>query len=315
MKFIQTFERFTFEEEILISESVIAYSDSMLNTLKNINNNLSNTLVNLNGEDFENNNVLFVDILDKDNISYISQTKTIQRKHNIGIGRMLTKLINLSGEKFTDKEKETFINKFKALVSFSSSIFKTYDGDDIYEFYSSIEYDKEEGLGQLGKSCMNKKPKEFFDLYTKNPKQVKILILERDNKMVGRCLLWSTDNGFKFMDRIYTYLDTDIELFKLYGDENGFWYKELQNTSYMNRDNFNYKFNIRNKDQVKSVDIVVSLDFFDFDYYPYLDSLCYFNSESGKLSNNRFVVDADLLICNMDGGYKDSDFEWVFDRN
>ena len=41
--------------------------------------------------------------------------------------------------------------------------------------------------------------------------------------------------------------------------------------------------------------------------------LCYFNSESGKLSNNRFVVDADLLICNMDGGYKDSDFEWVFD--
>jgi hypothetical protein len=303
----------SYREEKIISEGIIVYSDSMLKTLNVIDSNLSRSLIYLNNQDFKDNNILFVDILDKDNISYISQTKTSKRNQSVGLGRMLTKLISLTGQKFTDKEKETFINKFKALLSFSSSVFKKYEGDDIYEFYSLIEYDKVSGLGQLGKSCMNKKPKEFFDLYTKNPNQVKILVLERDGEMIGRCLLWSTDNGFKFMDRIYTYLDTDIELFKLYGDENGFWYKELQNTSYMNRDNFNYKFNIRSKDKVKSEDIIVSLDNFDFDYYPYLDSLCYFNSETGKLSNHRFAIEADLLVCNLDGGYKKSDFEWVFE--
>lgn len=311
MKYLKKYP--SYKDEQIISESILVFSDSILKNLNNIDSNLSKSLIELHNQDFHDNKFCFIDILDRDNLTYMLETKVGLRKQNISLGRMLTKLINLSGEEFNDKEKESFINKFKAQFSFSTSDFKIFEGDDIYKFYSSIEYDKEEGLGQLGKSCMNKKPKKFFDLYTKNPKKVKILILERDNKMVGRCLLWSTDNGFIFMDRIYTYLDTDIELFKLYGDENGFWYKELQNTSYMNRDNFNYKFNIRNKDKVKSVDIVVSLDFFDFGYYPYLDSLCYFNSETGKLSNHRFAVDADLLICNMDGGYKDSDFEWVFD--
>jgi hypothetical protein len=115
------------------------------------------------------------------------------------------------------------------------------------------------------------------------------------------------------MDRIYTYKDSDIDLFKFWGDENGYFYKVLQNTSYMSRDNFFYRFDIKNKDQIKNEEIVVSLDDFDVDYYPYLDSLCYFNSEAGQISNHRFKIDADLLICNMDGGSKPSDFEWVFD--
>jgi hypothetical protein len=308
MKYLKKFENHI-ESELLL-ESTLIYSDNLLKTIGEIDSRISKTLIELNNKSFDSSNICFIDIKDKDNLSYKIETKTGERKQEIKIGRMLTKLIKLSQNNFSDSEKEDFINKFKANLSVDSSNFKIYEGDDIYKFYSSIDYDKHEGIGQLGKSCMNKKPKEFFDLYTKNTNKVQLLVLEKEEQLVGRCLLWNTDNGFKFMDRIYTYLDSDIELFKIYGNENGFFYKELQNTSYRSRDNFNYRFNIRNKDEVKNEAIVVSLDSYDVRYYPYLDSLCYFNSETGQLSNHLYEVDADLLLCNTDGGYKDSDFEW-----
>lgn len=311
MKYIKTFE--SYNESNLVLESTLVYSDNFIKTLKEIDSPISNALIELHNKFLDKNNISFIDIKNKDFLTYTVETKTgAKREQEIKIGRMLTKLLELSDLRFSNSEKEHFNNKFKANLSAESSNFKIYEGHKIYDFYSTIDYDKESGIGQLGKSCMNKKPKNYFDLYTKNPNQVSILILEKNGEMAGRCLLWNTDNGYRFMDRIYTYLDSDIELFKIYGDENNFWYKEQQNTSYRNRINFNYKFNIKNKEEVKNEAIVVSLDNYDVEYFPYLDSLCYFNSEIGTLSNSRFEIDADLLICNMDGGYKSSDFEWVF---
>ena len=45
-----------------------------------------------------------------------------------------------------------------------------------------------------------------LEMYTKNPDQVKLLILlnPETGDVRGRALIWNLDNGSKFMDRIYT---------------------------------------------------------------------------------------------------------------
>jgi hypothetical protein len=322
MRYIKKFE--SYSDYNFILESKLIFSDNFIEILNSVDHPISRTLKSLNNLDSESNNICFVDVKDKNSLEFIIDGN---RKQPIRIGKMLNKLLDLlkdlkgledSIPYYSDKDKEDFTNKFKASLEYKNIDgnldfnFEIYSGDDIYKYYSMIDYDKENGKGQLGKSCMNGKPRDFFDLYTKNPDKVSMLVLKRDGEMVGRCLLWKLDNGIKFMDRIYTYLDSDIDMFKKYGDDNDYWYKELQNTSYMNRDNFYYKFNIKNKNKTKSIELIVTLDNYDVVYYPYLDSLCYFNSSTGQLSNHRFVIDADLLVCNMDGGYKPSYFEWVF---
>jgi hypothetical protein len=319
MKYLKTYESFV-QIDKLLTESVLVYSKEFSNKLDKLSEyypDFSELLTKLNGVDFPDSNICDVDINtnNPDVLKFTTETQRGKKTQEIKTGRLLTRILDLNSEKtsnLSSEEMEKVINMFKAIISYNAENFKEVSGDEIYAYYSMIDYDKTNGKGQLGKSCMNKKPKEFFDLYTKNPDKVKLVVLEKDGKMVGRALLWETDNGFRFLDRIYTYEDFDIESFKLYADEKGYWYKEKQNTSYMNRDKFNYKFNIVSKNNMKSVDIIVSLKNYDVEYYPYLDSLCYFNTEEGKLSNHRFAIEADLLVCNMDGGYKPSDFEWVF---
>ena len=317
MIYLEKYENY-FEFDKIISESVLVFSDEFLNKLEKFKEfypEISQLLLSLNNKDFPSINIcnVNVDLEDPEFLKFTTEKN--QKTQSVKTGRMLKRLLDLIDEKsnnISSEDMEKAINMFKAIIAYNKDKFKEVSGPDIYTYYNMIPYEKVTGKGQMGKSCMNQKPEGFFELYINNPEKVKLVVLEEKGEMVGRAILWKTDNGFEFLDRIYTYEDKDIDTFKLYADDNGYWYKEKQNTSYMNRDKFNYKFNIVSRGEMKSVDIVVSLNKFEVESYPYLDSLCYFNSEEGKLSNHRFAVDADLLICNMDGGYKASDFEWVF---
>jgi len=313
MRFLESYNGF-----LLLNESKVVFSDKFTDILRSMESEIAQSLLSIANTD---KNVAFnyIDISNTGKLSFIDDKKAEKfpmwegPRQETTIGKLVRKI--LPGVKDTDLEK--FSNELKAKILEKSGEldrFKIFRGDDIINFYQEIEYDHDEGIGQLGKSCMNGQPEEFFDIYKLNPDKVGLVILfDEDENMIGRALLWNTENGFTFMDRIYTYEDSDIELFKLFANKMGFWYKELQNTSYRNRDNFIYRFNIVNNNKVKNEDIIVKLDNHDVEFYPYLDSLCYFNTETGELSNNRFAVNADILICNTDGEYKDSDFEWKFD--
>ena len=61
---------------------------------------------------------------------------------------------------------------------------------------------------------------------------------------------------------------------------------------------------------MKEGNMTVQLDDYSFTKYPYLDTFCYYNRDEGLLCNDRFQIGADILVCNTDGGYKESDFEW-----
>jgi hypothetical protein len=188
--------------------------------------------------------------------------------------------------------------------------FEIVSGEEILKYYNINNYaDFDEG--QLGHSCLNNKPHEIFDMYVMNTNVVKLVILKApgSDKIIGRALLWQTNEGL-FMDRIYTSKDSDVVLFKMYADSIGAWSKELQTSSYKYREDFHYWFNIQRNGEMKEGNITIQLDDYSFTKYPYLDTFCYYNRETGQLCNDRFEIDADILVCNTDGGYKESDFEW-----
>lgn len=231
-------------------------------------------------------------------------------RNKIKIGRLVRAILGVANVKFVDKDIEDFVNQYKATYDFINdalSRFDLVDGKKISYWYDKDNYEKEDGT--LGNSCMADVDSYYFDIYTKNP-QVKLAILYDDNgtkpdggkytsdKIKGRALVWDAKIdgvSVNFMDRIYTINDSDVELFKQYAEKNGFWYKVRQDS--------NNDCTITNGTEKKTPTIIVDLNDGDFDAYPYLDTLCYVNSEDGKISNDREAIDADRQLNDTGGGY------------
>ena len=121
MRYLKIYENFI--NDILISESVLVYSDRLINTLNEIGSEISSSILSLNNRDFPSSKICYVDLHDKNNLTFTTDTERGSREQEIGIGRMLTKLLSLSGTNLLDRDKEAFVNKFKALME-SDSDFK-----------------------------------------------------------------------------------------------------------------------------------------------------------------------------------------------
>lgn len=113
--------------------------------------------------------------------------------------------------------------------------------DDVANWYRQENYHghgtdiESDRTGTLWKSCMRNNMHNCELFFEKNP-SIKLLIKLKEGSVVGRALLWSnvkdeakSECSFKFMDRIYTVYDHDIEAFKSWAIENGYWRKEHQN--------------------------------------------------------------------------------------
>jgi len=223
-------------------------------------------------------------------------------------GRLIQKILKTANIPYTPAELEDFVNKWNGVLTEKPEI-TVISGDAIVDIYNVKSLDK--SGGNLDKSCLNGKPRAYFNMFRLNPDRVKMVILKRGGELAGRALLWTTDNIGGFVDRIYCNIASDVEVIKQWATEMGYWYKEKQESSYKNRIDMCYTFRVNKGKLSKEPDITVSLDNIDdLDFYPYLDSLCYYNSETGQLSNNGNIIDADLLLCNTDGGSKPADFEW-----
>jgi len=149
---------------------------------------------------------------------------------------------------------------------------------------------------------------EYFDIYCNN-RQISLVILYSEdgkiedgkyisNKIKGRALLWDCQIGgvsSKFMDRIYTAQDSDVGLFKQFAESKGFWYKKSQT---MDPDEW-----ITDGVNSKKFKIVVNLDDTDFEYYPYMDTLCFINKDDNWASN--YEEDAHIACRSTEGVYED----------
>ena len=110
----------------------------------------------------------------------------------------------------------------------------------------------------------------------------------------GRALLWKTDQGDMFMDRIYYNNDSDVELFKQYSERNGWWCKNRQDSE----DNFT----AMKGGEAKRPTYTVSLDKADFDEYPYVDTIAYLNKKDKKISNKRSAIKGKHEMRDTGGG-------------
>ncbi len=226
--------------------------------------------------------------LDKDDAK-VWQTS----RNNIKIGRLVKALLNAAKVTFTNPELEAFVNQYKATFDFLANILNQFDvvtGKKIAYWYYYKHY--EDGDGTLNNSCMSEVDPDYFEIYTTN-KNVSLVILYDDEGTIGengkytsthikgRAILWNAYidgvGDVKFMDRIYTVQDSDVELFKQYAEKNKFWYKTRQS--------MNQNEKITNGIDVITPHITVKIENGDFDYYPYTDTLSYVDIEKKEMTN------------------------------
>jgi len=227
----------------------------------------------------------------------LSDVWTKQRTQ-IGVGRFITRISGKSSIGIKDSEREDFVNVYKStfdLIRSGESNFELVTGEKIKHWYLVDNYEIQRG--QLGNSCMRyARCQSYFDIYTKNPNQVSLLILKSENdssKIVGRALVWKLTSGEYLMDRVYSIEDYDVNLFLDYSKKRNWRDKENMTYSEMNK-------------------IEVKLDRCRFDDYPYMDTFCCLNCETGILSPNedKWPEKGWWKLRDTNGGYDGDNMVW-----
>jgi hypothetical protein len=226
-------------------------------------------------------------------------------QNEVKIGRLINAL--LPG-KFDAKEIESFTNKFKSNIPRKGEYIEEVSGEDIEYWYDSKKYAKMEG--SLGNSCMAHRS-NLFSIYTQNPDVCKMLILVKDGKLIGRAIVWKLNsikqsNDHKelepnwFLDRQYTIEDSDVEKFRNFAKEKG-WYIKLKNS----HSSFGGVIVDGNELYCQ---MTVKVEPGNYRRYPYLDTFRRYDPDSGILYNDdeeSSEYSGNYLLHYTDGGYEE----------
>jgi hypothetical protein len=291
-----SYERKTFDIEI---------SDGLRKVLENIKNqsNIAQMLLKRrhNKEDLVDDPVNYISISSQDSsrISYLTSERIEQlgdcdlwsssKRFHIKPGGFISKVF----KNINPKDVEIFSNVFRAESNKPSFEFKVVSGPDIKKYYHHSKHVSD--YGSLGVSCMRyDRCQKYFQIYTQNPNTISMLVMLNDSdEVLGRSLLWQFD-GNKLMDRIYTINDEHLQFyFKKWADENDFLNRRQQN--WYNSIQF------QKSGITHEVKLQVQLENFDFDYYPYMDTFRFLNTETGVLSN--FLPEGTdfVTLCGSEG--------------
>lgn len=249
-------------------------------------------------------------VVNENNLRYVdvNQLPFQQNRQTIRTGRGVKALLGKSDYKFTDADIEQFVNKYKSAWDAMNDIFRKFElvsGDDIARWYNHNNYAEQRGT--MGSSCMKAVSPSYFNIYVNNPEKCSLLILKSDDgqKIKGRALVWKLDNPqVTYVDRIYTNNDSDVELFKQYAYGKGWYHKPHQSSSTDSTV-------VGKEGSRKEGHLVVNLknsNEGDYDKYPYLDTLKYFNTSSGKLTTEEMRGYGDYITLEDTGG------RWIEDE-
>ena len=224
-------------------------------------------------------------------------------RQEISVGRGIRALLTTAGVKFSDKDLEDFVNLWKSQIDKANDRFQYFEvvsGQDIGHWYSRDNYF--EKRGNLGSSCMSGVEKRYFDIYMSNPEVCSLVIYKSEQdetKILGRALLWTLRGGKKFMDRIYTIVDSDVQLFRDWAKDNDIFVKYYNGST-----DSGITIDPNTGSQVDLSPMVVDIKSGQYAGYPYLDTLKYFRPDRGTLSNQKSAdsyslesTDGDLWRC------------------
>lgn len=295
--------------EYLISEGILTYGDDFQSKLKNISKNtVASSLISIMGDEFDDRDLKqnFISTTDKeDKVSFIPQSKInfykdkgidespfkLPGRTEINIGRLSRALNSLSGKSFTNAQIEEFVNLYKSSTEKEGEKFELVNGDDIKYWYNRDNYYSR--TGNLGSSCMSNVDPSFFDIYSESSKCELLTLTQPDSngerKLLGRALVWTLNKSpwdypklTKFMDRIYTSKDSDVNKFKKYANENEIFYKNYNDSDADT--GMVFKFN----DMILKAKIEIDVEG-ECENYPYLDTLKFLNDPKDKLSNIGYI--------------------------
>lgn len=229
-------------------------------------------------------------------------------RNPIKLGRFVN---NILPGKFTAKEVEDFVNKFKSTLEQSGERFIEVSGDEIAEWYDYNNYKNTDGT--LGNSCMARSSKRTFELYTSNPEVCSMLVLLEDDKLIGRALIWKLIDDIDvidkkdylnieyFLDRQYTIKNSDVEKFRTYAKEKGWAYKTFNNHYELETITFN--------DEDYKVEMLVQLNNeLTYDRFPYVDTFRKYDPKTGILYNNNKREEESIgcyILDSTSGGYNE----------
>jgi len=274
------------------SDIKLIYSDDFINILNGIGSDVSKTILGLLGDVSD---MSYIDITDNKNFISFIQSGNVDKilsknddpwkstsRQQTKVGKLIKKLLSDVGLSKTGLEE--FVNDYKSTFEYNDyeKYFEVIKGDNMSHYYYC---DNQIPGGQLGHSCMGEYSQQPFiqSFYNTNPEKINMLILkDRDSdNIVGRANLWNLDkpSGRIFMDRIYTNDDYLIKIFIRYATKNNYLYKKRQiyGGSVLSL--------IDNGKETKMV-LSTKLNVKDYSYYPYVDTLQFYNKSTGEITSD-----------------------------
>jgi deoxyribodipyrimidine photolyase len=209
------------------------------------------------------------------------------------IGRLVKNLLPKDSD-ITDKEIEDFVNIWKSHFIGDRFKIEEVSGEDIRKWYSKKNHNILAKKSSLGKSCMSGEPSKIFNIYVDNPEVVSMIIQRDENgKLLSRALVWKTTDDIRILDRIYYTHD-----WNKYGVIK--FFKEKYSDGLTLKPNL-FEVQLKNWKYVETG-------------YPYLDTFCYLDWKTGKLSNEPKNYTWIIKLQNTLGGWSES-FDVVYSKN
>jgi hypothetical protein len=242
--------------------------------------------------DVVEDNPKMITFLNAKNVANTKDYWTSSRRQQARIGKVFQRLVTPESPSETEKLVNTYVSSYKEYLKGSFKRFELVKGTDLVYWYNCDHYEASEG-GTLRNSCM--RTADYLEIYEENPEVVQLLILKAENneeEIRGRALVWSTEvpENRQFMDRIYYNDDADVELFIKYATKQGWLYLTKQGFGVGNI------MDSKNGEVVQKVQ--VQLKDMEYEHYPYVDTLYYYDQETKILSNGYGPYDHELLGTN-----------------
>jgi len=319
---LKNFNGYLYENELTAKELPMFFSPKLIDMFKSIDNPISKELLALVGSDNRFQFSYFDLTKDLDTLSFLPPNRATRLegiteqdltapspssvvwgekyRQPMRIGAFVPRVLNKYAG---SKELENFVHQFKAKLDAQNYKIRLVRGEELRAWYHvknyfnptpGIEEAPEEGvmdvITPLMKSCLKQAEKQgFFDIYCANPEKCGLLIMTNsDNKLVCRAIVWdevfvveNPQNPAKgtFMDRIYYTNESDVHIFINYCKEKGWWWKTNQA-----KDCLTYVVNGKVSDKQMTTKLP---NHGMFNTFPYMDTMCYYTPDSGRLSTTR----------------------------
>lgn len=204
---------------------------------------------------------------------FLENGEKYQRSHQqIKIGKAVRSICNdVLNMGLNDSNVEAITNKVKA----EFAPIEIFTSDNISEVYAMNIGTRSE-CGTLSESCMRNKS-YLYDGLTDSENCRVLYAVNCDGELIARALLWETITQRVVMDRVYG-TDSNIEKFKQYAIQQGYYHKYEQN--YSNTAEFVNP----SSGETETLYMTIDVSEIDLSSAPFLDTFYYYSYDGASYS-------------------------------